>query len=190
MEAALRMLLPRMLAQASFEIYPHQGKSELLRRLPIRLRGYAKWLPSDWQIVVIVDRDDENCGTLKAQLEGFARDAGLPTRSSPRQNRYSVANRLAIEELEAWFFGDWQAVRTAYPGVPATIPNQARYRNPDSIMGGTWEALERILTRAGYFSGGIRKIEAARAIAVTMDPVRNTSPSFMALRDVLLEIGG
>jgi hypothetical protein len=25
-----------------------------------------------------------------------------------------VVNRLAIEELEAWYFGDWEAVRAAY----------------------------------------------------------------------------
>ena len=44
-ESALRLLLPMMLNKTSFEIYTHQGKSELLERLPQRLRGYANWLP-------------------------------------------------------------------------------------------------------------------------------------------------
>jgi hypothetical protein len=37
------------------------------------------------------------------------------------------------------------------------------YRDPDGVLGGTWEALERILKRAGYFKTGLRKMECARA---------------------------
>ena len=28
------------------------------KNLEPRLRGYARWLPEDWRIVVMVDRDD------------------------------------------------------------------------------------------------------------------------------------
>ena len=101
---------------------------------------------------------------------------------------YMVVNRLAIEELEAWYFGDWQAVRAAFPRVPATIPLQARYRDPDEIAGGTWEAFERVLQRVGYYSGGLRKVEMARSVATQMEPQRNSSPSFCTFRDVLLEM--
>lgn len=139
-EAALHLLLPRILGDvATFAIYPHSCKDELLTRLPERLRGYASWLPPDCRIVVIVDRDDDDCSELKRQLEQMARDAGLSTRTS-RAQEIQVVNRLAIEELEAWFFGDWEAVRGAYPRVNAHIPQQARYRAPDAIRGGTWEA--------------------------------------------------
>ena len=41
MEAALRIALPRILGNLSFEVYPHQCKDELLQRLPQRLRGYG-----------------------------------------------------------------------------------------------------------------------------------------------------
>ena len=99
-----------------------------------------------------------------------------------------VVNRLAIEELEARYFGDWEAVRAAYPRTSATIPSQSKYRNPDAIAGGTWEAFERVLQKAGYFTGGLRKVEAARAVATHMEASRNTSPSFCAFRDVLLEM--
>jgi hypothetical protein len=99
-----------------------------------------------------------------------------------------VVTRLAIEELEAWYFGDWEAVRAAYPRLPATIPAQAKYRDPDAIVGGTWEALERILQKAGYFSLGLAKIEAARAIAAHMVPERNTSRSFQILRNALADM--
>ena len=62
------------------------------------------------------------------------------------------------------------------------------YRDPDAILGGTWEALERVLQAAGYFSSGIRKIEIAQAIAPHMDPKRNTSRSFCCFRDAVLAL--
>jgi hypothetical protein len=188
LEAALRVLVPKVVGGLSFEVYPYQGKTELLRRLPDRLRGYRHWLPPDWRIVVVVDRDDDRCDELKARLETMAMHAGLTTRTNPRRGAYQVANRLAIEELEAWYFGDWQAVVAAYPRVSPTIPNRAAYRDPDAVQGGTWEAFERLLQRAGYFKGGLRKIEAARMIAKQFDPGRNTSHSFRMFRDLLQEM--
>jgi len=188
MEAALRVLLPILLGDISFEVYPHQGKEELLEQLPGRLRGYSHFLPQGWRILVLVDRDDENCADLKRQMEQIAHHAGLATRSSAAGANYVVLNRIAIEELEAWYFGDWAAVREVYPRLPKTTPYQARYRNPDGILGGTWEAFERICQKVGYFSGGLRKIEAAATIAPRMVPTRNKSRSFQVLREALVEL--
>jgi hypothetical protein len=188
MEAALRLLLPKMIGSQSFEIYSHQGKSDLLARLPQRLRGYASWLPPSWRIVVLVDRDDDDCTKLKARLEKIATEAGLKTRTTSKGKTYVVVNRMAIEELEAWYFGDWEAVNAAYPRTSLRTSSQATYRKADLIKGGTWEAFERVLQRAGYFKGGLRKIEAARMIAAHMNPERNRSPSFIALRNVILEM--
>jgi hypothetical protein len=188
MEAALRELLPRVLGNLTFQVYTHQCKADLLKRLPKRLRGYSAWLPADYRIVVVVDRDDDDCQELKQRMEKIAHDAGLWTRSSGANQPYRVVNRLAIEELEAWYFGDWDAVRAAYPRVSETIPNQARYRHPDAVKGGTWEAFERILKRAGYFRTGLRKIEAARSIANHWQPLRNRSHSFRVFLDAMQEI--
>jgi hypothetical protein len=189
MEAALRVLMPRIVGTTSFEVHSHQGKSDLLARLPSRLRGYASWVPATWRIVVIVDRDDEDCVALKARLEKLATEASLATRTASR-GKYVVVNRVAVEELEAWYFGDWDAVRATYPRVPGSIPVRSRYRDPDAIAGGTWEALERVLQDTGYFQTGLAKIEAARLIAANMVPERNTSNSFQALRKALAEISG
>lgn len=184
-EAALRILLPKMLGDVSFAVYAHFCKDDLLKRLPERLRGYAAWLPADWRIVVVVDRDDDDCAKLKKRLEAMAAAAGLATKSKPKSKRFAVVNRLAIEELEAWYFGDWEAVQKAYPKVDANVPSKAKYRAPDEIKGGTWEAFERVMKAGGYFKTGLRKIETARSVAEHMDPSRNTSPSFCALRDAL-----
>ena len=188
MEAALRLIVPRIIGSLSFEVYPHQGKNDLLDKLPRRLRGYANWLPPDHRIVVIVDRDNEDCDVLKKRLEKVANEAGLTTRTQTGAPPYQIVNRLAIEELEAWYFGDWEAVRVAYPRVAANIPNKGKYRDPDAIRGGTWEAFERVLRRIGYFNSGLRKIEAARAIAPHIEPERNRSRSFQVLRAALLEM--
>jgi hypothetical protein len=187
MEEFLRGLLPQLLNPIPFEIRTFQCKNDLLQRLPNRLRGYT-WYPEDYRIVVVVDRDQDDCEELKQELEQYATEAGLSTRAKPRRGHFTVVNRIAIEELEAWYFGDWNAVRIAYPRAPENVPRRARYRDPDSIAGGTWEAFERVLQRAGYFKGGLRKIEAARNIAPHLNPICNRSHSFQVFRDALLEL--
>lgn len=176
MEAFLRSLFPRVAPGKSFEIHAFQGKSDLLSKLEARLRGYACWLPPVWRIVVLVDRDEQDCLKLKAELEGIARRAMLDTPST--SERWQVVHRIAVEELEAWYFGDWDAVRAAYPRAPENIRRREAFRDPDAIRGGTWEALERVLQRAGYFSGGLPKGELARSIARHFEPARCGSGSF------------
>lgn len=188
MEGFLRALLPRLLGEeATFDVYPFQGKDDLLQKLPDRLKAYAAWLPKTWRVVVVVDRDDDDCQKLKESLEEVAARAGLKTRRSAAAATWQAVTRIAIEELEAWYFGDWDAVHELYPKVPKTVPEKAGYRNPDSIAGGTWEAFERVLQKAGYFESGLRKTELARAMGQRMDARRNRSRSFGIFRDALLE---
>lgn len=181
-EAALREFLSSLLgAENTFRIHAHQGKRDLLNSLAGRLRGYSKWLPDDWRIVVLVDRDAEDCRRLKRRLNRLAKDAGLKTRADARSpGIIRVLNRIALEELEAWFFGDTDAIRAAYPRIPSNLSANARYRDPDAIRGGTWEALERVLQDAGYHKGGLPKIEAARRIAHHLRIENNRSVSFRA----------
>ncbi len=172
MEAFLRALLPRMLPEGlTFNINVFQGKSDLLSNLRNRLRGYASWLPPDWRIVIIIDRDGEDCIDLKAILEGHCVQAGISTRAR-NPPAWNAATCIAIEELEAWYFGDWQAVVESHPRVASSIPAKAAYRIPDAIAGGTWEALERVLQRGGYYSGGLQKVTAARLVGACLDPAR------------------
>lgn len=180
MGTLLETLIPRVAPSLTHSIHEHRNKTDLLAKLPRRLRGYARWIPSDYRVLVVVDRDRDDCVRLKQQLDAAAADAGLATSAATRGTQPFVVSRIAIQELEAWYFGDWAAVRRAYPRVPADVPRQARYRDPDSI-GDTWEALETILQDAGYFSGGLRKVELARTLAPQLVPDDNTSSSFGAL---------
>lgn len=184
----LQGILPCFLSDNhTYAIHTFQGKPNLLKNLKERLRGYRTWLPDCYRIVIMVDRDDDDCLSLKKQLEDAALTSGLRTRSSVGDTCWQVVNRIVVEELEAWYFGDWEAVRCAYPKVSPAVPNWKPYKDPDAIAGGTWEAFERILKRKGYFQNGLRKVEAARAIAPHIDPGRNRSSSFRAFRDAIAE---
>jgi hypothetical protein len=203
MEVALALLLPKMLRPGiRAELRQFQCKDELLKRLPDRLKAYAQWLPADAAVLVVVDRDDDDCRELKSRLDEMARTAGLVTRTeagktargaasktrgttAAEEVRFQVINRIAIEELESWFFGDWVAVCEAYPKMPASLPSRAGFRDPDAIKGGTWEALEREFQKKGYFGQGLRKMELAREVAARMDPLRNRSGSFGCLKAAL-----
>ena len=188
MEAFLEVLLPRLLpADTTFYIHSFQGKPDLLKNLGSRLRAYARWLPREYRIVVVVDRDSGDCRKLKEALESTSTRSGLLTPSRVTGGRRQVVNRVAVEELEAWYFGDWEAVCVAYPRTSRNIPRKAPYRDPDAIRGGTWETFERIMQRHGYFEGGLRKVEAARTIAEFIDPARNRSGSFGTFRDAIVE---
>lgn len=185
--AALQNLVPRIVGDTvSYRIINFQGKPDLLAHLPQRLQGYAPWLPADYRIVVLIDEDREDCLVLKERLEAAAQQAGLFTKSTPTpEGLFQVINRLAIEELEAWFLGDVEAICRVYPRVPVTLASRRPFRDPDAILGGTCEALERVLQKAGYFKTGLAKIQAAREISQYMDPDRNRSKSFQVFRDTL-----
>jgi hypothetical protein len=188
MEAFLTKLLPKLVTNGTtFIIHTHQGKHDLLRKLESRLRAYAKWLPETARIIVLVDRDKDDCLALKQKLESCAQAAGLSTRTSAGGDKWRVLNRIAIEELEAWYFGNWAAVKSAFPRVSATVVNRAAYRQSDAITGGTWEAFERVLMRSGYFAGGMRKVETAMEIGEHFDHAACVSPSFNKFRDGLTE---
>ncbi len=137
----------------------------------------------------MIDLDNDDCKRLKKSLEEIAHSIGFTTKSrSSKDNSFQVLNRIAIEELEAWFFGDITAVKSVYPRIDANLGSKAKYRNPDSILGGTWEALERELQKLGYYPGGLAKITAAREISTYMIPERNKSKSFQVFRQGLLSL--
>jgi len=186
-EAALINLIPIILAEHEFEyeIYTFQGKADLLRKLPKRLSAYKHWIDDNHCIIVLVDRDDEDCHQLKHKLEVIASEVGLVTRSAS-PNQLHIVNRIAIEELEAWFFGDVAAMKKAYPRISQTLDKKAAYRDPDAISGGTWERLEKLLI--DYHPGGLEKIRAAEEISRHMAPDNNCSKSFQVFRDSLKRI--
>lgn len=146
-ERFLRKLLPRLLPRHKWKIYPHEGKGRLpddplappvaarrgvLDQLPAKLRAWSKILhPSSDRVVVLVDVDQDDCRALLAELNAL-RD----TMSTPE-----FLVRLAIEEVEAWYLGDWKALRKAFPGADS---HTFRTYKPDSICR-TWEKFQEVI---------------------------------------------
>lgn len=181
----LQQLLPKMLpVKYKWVIHSFQGKDDLLSKLPTRLRGYRK-IGGCGRIVVIIDQDSNNCIELKNKLDRIARNLGLIPKSQTRdEETFKVMNRIIVEELEAWFFGDNRALSTAFPGVPESLHKKEKYRYPDK-MHNTWEQLEAVLKRAGYYQTGLDKREAAGLISQHMVPSINCSKSFQVFREGL-----
>ena len=183
---AVQLLVPKIRHDLGFRIYEFQGCGDLLAKLPDRFRGYSSWLPDEWRIVVLIDRDRQDCLELKRKIQGMARRARLRVRAR-RGAPAQVIIRIAVEELESRFFGDVPALRAAFPGVPVDLAKKAKFREPDEIKN-AWESLEAVLQRAGHFPTGLQKIRCARSIAAHMDPGNNRSTSFCVFRDALLAL--
>jgi hypothetical protein len=151
----------------------------LLDRLPPILRGYGK-TPGIDAVVVVLDADRRNCVDFLAELKALV----MTCNPAP-----DTLFRIAIEEMEAWYFGDRQALTTAYPKAKIDILNRCAQ---DSVCN-TWECLadaiypggSNKIKRTGWPLPGQVKCEWAEKIAPLLDPDRNVSPSFGKLRDGL-----
>jgi hypothetical protein len=187
MQEFLNAILPPILGETiQYRIRVFQGKDELLSNVETTLRRYAVGMPESHRIIILVDNDRHDCKQLKMRSEAAAQSAGLVTRRAD-PSAWQVATCVVIEELEAWYFGDWEAVCAAYPRAPKDIPGKSRYRNPDAIQGGTAEAFEQVLQRVGYYATGLAKVDAARRVGAHFDPARCRSQSFRYFYAILLE---
>ena len=103
MEAFIRAWVRQVLPDdCTFDVRRYRGKPALLRKLGDRLRGYARWIPPEYRIVIVVDRDNDECQELKSRLERICENAGLRSRRTAGSADWQVVTRIAIEELEAW----------------------------------------------------------------------------------------
>lgn len=155
------------------------AKRILLDQLPRLLRGYGR-TPGVDAVLVVLDSDQRNCAEFLGELKE------LLAACNPAPN---TLFRLAIEEMEAWYLGDHEALVAAYPRAKADV--LGRYKQ-DSICG-TWELMadaiypggSAAIKKAGWPLPGQVKAEWAERIGPLLDPDRNISPSFIKLRDGL-----
>ncbi|OBQ02109.1 MAG: hypothetical protein AN482_20845 [Anabaena sp. LE011-02] len=177
-EIALKEIVPKIIGNVhTFKIHNFQNKDRLLKRLPERMKAYANFIPDDLRIVILVDEDRSNCQELKKKLC----DA---TSIVTQKKGNIVLHRIVVEELESWFIGDVAAIRAEYEKIPVSLSQQAKFRNPDAIKGGTWEELDKILKKYGYETG-LQKMDFAQKVSPHMDVENNKSRSFQVFRDGL-----
>jgi hypothetical protein len=193
---AMEILIPRLLGdEITFRIHTYNGlgrippklrsqcaadKRILLERLPQILRGHN---PDCGIIVVICDLDDNDELLFRSDLQRILETC------SPK---LKVILGLAIEEFEAWYFGDLAAIRKAYPKAIDHV--LTKYKN-DSICG-TWERLadaiykggSKALSKKKWYEIGKQKSIWAKEISPHMDVDKNESPSFNFLHSELKKV--
>lgn len=194
-EKLLDIVLPQILGQQgaphSWRLHSYRGigriprglssrgdpaKRILLDQLPKVLRGYGR-TPGIDAVVVVLDVDKRDCRVFLGELKAVA-DACNPT---PK-----VLFRLAIEEIEAWYLGDRDALLRAYPRAKREVLDRYVQDSPS----GTWELLAdatypggaAAIKKAGWPLPGQVKHEWARKIGPLMSVDQNLSPSFNKLR--------
>lgn len=190
-EATASILLSRLLAshpEHTAEVVSFDGKQRMLGRLRERFYMLARSHYAD-RVIVVIDQDTDDCEALKRRIYDDAVSAGL-VHHYQSTSESSLRIRIAITELESWFIGDPAAVRAAYPRVTAR-DMRLRQRESDTLIDAS-EWLNRRLTSRGYYSGRMRKIEAAQAIAPHLDlsPDANASHSFRLFLRTLRETYG
>lgn len=201
---ALNILVPKIIGDNNtFNIHQYKGigriprgltstsdagRRILLDQIPRLLRGYAKTFngyPKDYNaaVILVCDLDDKCLKELRAQLF-----AVLNACDPAPETRFCIA----IEEGEAWFLGDHNAIITAYPNAKRAV--LSNYVN-DSVCG-TWETLAeaiypggyKMLSHMMYQEIGAQKSKWSETISPHMNIDNNMSPSFCYFRDKLREL--
>ncbi|NMB71830.1 MAG: DUF4276 family protein [Bacteroidales bacterium] len=160
----LRQLLPNVLPpyyqlDKNCFIRPHEGKSELLKAIPKKLKAYQH--DCNTRVLIIHDQDSNDCIHLKNKLIELCAPYKVP-----------VVIRIACRELENWYLGDLPALKKVYPKLKVeSLMKKSKYRNPDLLKE---KGSKEIIRLIPDFS----KSYAAEKMPLYMDINNNLSPSF------------
>jgi len=159
----------------------------ILNNLPKLIEGFGKTYQGYGEnykvtLIVVIDLDSRNKKDFLQVLNKI-----LDSCTSQPSTYFC----FMIEEGEAWFLGDINAIKQAYPKVKQTI---LKSYIPDSICD-TWELLadaiypggREALKRKGTSYIGREKSNWAKNITPHIDVENNKSQSFQYFREVLLK---
>ena len=160
MAAVLETWLPTFFPELNFMCLPHEGKSDLRKSIPRKLRA---WQQPNVKFVVLMDNDGRDCRGLKRELLDLCFQSGRP----------DTLIRIVCQELEAWYLGDPSALAEAFgrQDLVTTLASK-KFRDPDSVTKPSLELTSRIPE--------FQKIKGAKLIAEHLLIQRNTSTSFGA----------
>lgn len=157
MKALLDVLLLKILPSDSFLCIPHEGKQDLEKSIPRKLKAWRT--PAIF--VIVRDKDRADCIEIKKRLVDLCDQAG----------RSDSLVRIACHELESWFLGDLSAVEKAFAIKNLSTQQQkSKFKEPDKLSNAS-EELEKLVK-------GYRKVSGARKIAAHMNIHQNYSHSF------------
>lgn len=156
LEAFLPIILPE---HVTHRIIPFEGKTDLERRMELKLRGYQK---PDAKFIILIDKDSGDCYQIKDRL----------IRKCKKSGKSDFLVRIVCHELESWYLADLFAVEKGLKkrGL-SKHQNKSKYRYPDRLANAAQE-LERLVPE-------YQKISGSRQIAPYLDPANTRSHSFM-----------
>lgn len=159
-------ILPKLLPpDVQFRVYSHQGKQDLEKALKNTLPSISRTYGA--RILVIRDQDSAECIDVKKAIKSKIGNSCT----------CQFFIRIACRELEAWYLGDLDAIKNAYPRLrPENYSGKADLRNVDEIMNPA-EYLLKIIPEysSRHF---LPKIEVSESIAPFLNFENNTSVSF------------
>jgi len=151
-EAVLRVILPKILPDKwvlgeNYFIRPHQGKSDLKKSIPKKIKIFSNF-HEKVGVIIICDQDFNDCKKLKSELQNFCNANGT----------CKTLIRIVCKELESWYLGDMNAIAKAYPKFKIdSYKNKGRFNNPDEI--------DRPSIEIAKILPDFQKISSAKAIA-------------------------
>ncbi len=153
-------ILPKMLPEeVSFSVYSHQGKQDLEKALRSTVPSISR-IPG-------ASQDSGDCESVKQRL--------LDILNKDCKSPFLV--RIACRELEAWFLGDLDAIKNAYPRfIPAHYAGKSEFRNVDNIQNVS-QYLRSIIPEYKDREK-LPKLETAEKISPWLDLNVSTSTSF------------
>ncbi len=168
MKVLLDGLLPRVFPSLAFLCLAHEGKQDLEKSIPRKLKA---WREPGVRFVVVRDNDNGDCVRTKEKLLGLCREAG----------RDDVLVRIACQELEAWYLGDPDALARAFGDERlAELARRERFRNPDAVVAPA-QALEEL-------APAFQKVSGARLMAEHLTEAASRSRSFQVFFEGLRRV--
>lgn len=163
----LKALLPQILPDPwvldeNYFIRVHNGKSDLRRSIPNKLRGFGQISNQVTGFVIVQDRDSNDCHVLKRELVQMC-EANISVNI-----KYLI--RIVCRELESWYIGDVNALHSVFPQFKVENIRSAKFRDPDHCVNPKNE-LKKIV-------GEYPQIAIARKIGQYMHVGENRSESF------------
>lgn len=164
-KALLDELLPRVVPGLRFLCVPHEGKADLERSVPRKIRA---WREPGVRFVIVRDQNGCDCRVVKQRLLRLCQQAG----------RTDVLVRIVCRELEAWYLGEPAALADVYgdDGLRG-IGRRARFRDPDTVV----HPARALFGLAPEY----QKISGGRRLGARLTREGNRSRSFQVLLDGL-----
>ena len=165
MKNVLAEILPRILPKGyeldvNCFLRPHQGKSDLKKSIPKKVKVFSNLKQQTTKVIIIQDQDSNDCIKLKKDLLSLCSESGT----------CPVLIRIACRELENWYLGDMAAIEKVYPEFKAkSHQSKAKFRIVDNCQG-AYE-LEKMIK-------SFQKTSASKSISKHLDLTANKSVSF------------